>query len=179
MKRSIILLSVLFTGLCNNLVYSAQSAAASTNSSAPAATPNRKVARMPGLFDQGIANAALKLQAEQLNEHKKTPMRVQSPRVTLITHKKLTAEEHAEVSQAVANQAAHLAPSRTMKFMRFAKQYRLGFALAGIAALVCGLTLGETKYKMVSRFFKKAPAAIPAKAVKVSWLKALTGLATR
>lgn len=54
MKRSLILLTVLLTGLCNNLIYGAQSAAASTTPSAPA-TSTRKVAQLRGLFDTETA----------------------------------------------------------------------------------------------------------------------------
>lgn len=178
MKRSLILLSVLFTGLCNNLVYGAQSAAAANT--APT-TPIRK-GGIPSLFGKQESNTAQKHVQKAVKDLQETPGRVQSPHVQLITHNKikLTTEERAQIAEAIANPpAARVTPSRTTNLMHVIKKYRVSVALATLVAVVCGLTLGETKYKMVSQLFKKAPATIPAKAVKVSWLKSLTGLFVR
>ena len=184
MKRSLMLLSVLFTGLCNNLVYSAQSAAASTNSSAPAtpaANPGCKVANMRGLFDQETAAP----QASPIF-HSPSGRPISFAALHLQRNPQATVTIPGNIGLGLAGLKSPLRQAQPVSAqtnwkskLKTLASKRWVLTAATLVAVVCGLTLGETKYKMVSRLFKKAPATIPAKAVKVSWLKSLTGLSVR
>lgn len=171
MKRSLILMSIC-TGFGANLIHGAQTAAAATSAQAPAAataTPGRAAHSTPIHASQLVFGKTVEALYKERDVQPKSPFKSTSSAARL-TSAQILKEKHAA-------QIGHLATARTTKFINFLKKHRFG-AIATSAALVCGLLFGQVKYKMISRMFKAAPVT-PANAVKVSWLKALTGLSTR
>lgn len=165
MKRSLIFLSVLFTGLCNNLVYGAQSAAATT--------PARRVAQNPQASPNFYSPNGRPLSFAALHHQQNSNQATATVTVT--------EEIDFGLAQSRKTKTAVSAQTTTdwQTKLKILASNRWTITAATLVAVVCGLTLGETKYKMVSQLFKKAPATIPAKAVKGSWLKSLTGLFVR